>query len=67
MSFERARQLSDDARKRVDSMLGLGPKSPREEILRAIGALRSAGRLQGDQGMLLDVVEAFLREGEVPR
>lgn len=68
-SLKRARELSQDARQRMDSLLDRGTASirdervlAREEILRAIGELRATGRLFGDQGLLLEVIDNFLQK-----
>lgn len=59
--FLSARAAAADARGRLESLLAC-VRDPRLEILRAIAKLRSDGALDGDQGMLLEVVESYLQE-----
>ncbi len=58
-----AREQTADAVKRLDVLLGRTPvpASPEQEILRAIDTLRKQNKLEGDQGLVLEIVESYLK------
>lgn len=61
--LQQAREQTKDAVRRLDVILGRQPVvlSAEEEILQAIGTLRQQGKLDGDQGLVLEVVENYLK------
>ena len=62
--FTQTREQARDVVKRLDTLLGKAPtqtSSPEEEIMRAIDTLRQQGKLSGDQGFVLEIVESYFQ------